>query len=957
MPARLPSCIGIVLVILVAGCTRQPAAEDTAAEPAAELAAEATAEPAAPMAAPMVAEPARHAEIDRNRGARDVERIGVALRTGVRREELAARLPPGLALVEDPWREFEVLASTDGADRDALTRLARELSRTSADLISHAGFLATEHATDEPHLVTHEVVVRLGESIDSEAARDALCEELGLTVVRASAFDRRLLVVVARDEHHVDALELAERLVGKRGIVYAEPNVVHDTTRTAPLVDDDPLFDWQWHLHNTGQSGGTADADIDAPEAWALTRGAPEVVIAVLENGFDAEHPDFLLNLWSAEGNDQLHGWDFEDGDATLIGDPADPDATAHGTSVAGCAAARGNNGLGGSGSCPECRMMLLRISDPTNAFDDAEAFRYAWHNGASIISNSWTYAWGKQVPQVVREAVKEAATKGRNGKGCVILFAVRNEQKALDGSGDIATLPEVIAVGAVANTDEHVHTCGYGACLSILGPTRLNQAPNPTAGTLDVTPTDWQGPAGYNADPSPAIETDSPVDWPLPPEVPNNPDYTARFGGTSAATPIVAGVVGLILTAEPELTAEQVRRLLQDTADRVQDSQALYSPVDGRCPGGTHGYGRVNAFEAVRVVAPIEPGGGGGSGGVDLFVRDHRLDWGNTAEPSDTRFENVRGVIGAWSSPDVKVDAPPLEPTPASSSAFRAFTDEAPVAGVVNRVYVRVRNRGIRTAAAGTARAAFCPDGSALPPWSWAAAGSPGGNAGWHDLPPVSLAAVPPSGASLAGQVGDAAVILSFDFTPTGAAGEGIALLVAVDSPDDPFDAPGAAQSPWPGTRVPRDNDLAVRGLRLAGVTADGPPSVLVRNPSDGPLTCRLEVLVPKGKVATLQAAPAGGVFATGEVPVIEQTDTAGRNLSSEFTLAAGAEGTLSVLLAPAPTGTPDPPVPPSADKYYAPAPPDAAPPDCIEVRQWRVTATGRELLGGLDIPIASGS
>src|SRR5262249_50119795 len=134
-------------------------------------------------------------------------------------------------------------------------------------------------------------------------------------------------------------------------------------------------------------------------------------------------------------------------------------------------------------------------------------------------------------------------------------------------------------------------------------------------------------------------------------------------------------------------------------TCDKVQDSEGAYSDTSGYSNPASgdpkHAYGRVNAFEAVRIAADVSAGGGLGRGAVDVFLRGNRLDWGNTEQPSNTLFEPTRGFIPHWHSVDIKVDASPYQPAPTTGAEFDAFTDEDPVESSTNKVYVRVHNRG----------------------------------------------------------------------------------------------------------------------------------------------------------------------------------------------------------------------------------------------------------------------
>ncbi|NOZ19827.1 MAG: S8 family serine peptidase [Planctomycetes bacterium] len=137
-------------------------------------------------------------------------------------------------------------------------------------------------------------------------------------------------------------------------IAYFEPNMTLD----AGAMPNDPAFPQLWGLDNTGQTGGTPDADIDAPEAWQITTGGAGIVVAVIDTGVDYTHPDLAANIWTNPGEipgngidddgngfvDDVHGYDFYNHD----GDPFDDHS--HGTHCAGTIAGVGNNGAGGAG-------------------------------------------------------------------------------------------------------------------------------------------------------------------------------------------------------------------------------------------------------------------------------------------------------------------------------------------------------------------------------------------------------------------------------------------------------------------------------------------------------------------------------------------------------------------------------------------------------------------------------
>lgn len=348
-----------------------------------------------------------------------------------------------------------------------------------------------------------------------------------------------------------------------------------------PWVPDDPLFTRQWPLHNVGQGGRTVDADVDAPEAWRYTRGSPRVTIAVLDDGFDTHHPDLAPNMSSA-------GRDFT---RLPPGDDPGPASAAdrHGTAVAGVAAARGDNGIGVTGICPYCTILPLRVRGESSAAT-AAAFRYALEQGADVVTNSWGYARqdSTEGDRQVAAAIEALATLGRDGRGTLVVFGMTNEvvDNCTGADADIASLDTVVAVG-VSDHNDRIGWSGFGECMDLVAPSKPMHK-----STIGVVTTDRTGLDGYEAG-----------------------DYHTTFGGTSAAAPLVAGIAGLLLSLNPDLTRIELQRILEHTADKIDADAAGYD-ADGFSPRA--GHGRVNAARALvphvkievapDVVAPGEP-------------------------------------------------------------------------------------------------------------------------------------------------------------------------------------------------------------------------------------------------------------------------------------------------------------------------------------------------------------
>ncbi len=309
----------------------------------------------------------------------------------------------------------------------------------------------------------------------------------------------------------------------------------------------------QWHLHNTGQSGGTPGADINAPEAWEITTGDPNIVIAVLDTGVVLDHPDLANNL--------VPGYDFLDDDDLPEPVLGSNYHAPHGTACAGLISAEGNNGIGVVGVTWNCRIMPIRIGVApweVTAEVAATAIRWAASNGADVLSCSW----GTTDSPIVNSAITDVTSLGgigRDGKGCIVVFSAGNESSNITG---FKGRSDIIAVGATDDHDQRWSYSNYGPGLDIVAPT--GGSGGPWTATTDIC-----GSAGY---------------------------YTTDYCGmthTSGACPIVAGVAALILSVEPDLTGDQVRHFLEQSAKDLGD------------PGWDeyYGWGRVDARAALDTV------------------------------------------------------------------------------------------------------------------------------------------------------------------------------------------------------------------------------------------------------------------------------------------------------------------------------------------------------------------
>ena len=258
----------------------------------------------------------------------------------------------------------------------------------------------------------------------------------------------------------------------RSGVVeYAEPNYrVH--LRATP---NDPSFNQQWGLHNTGQSGGTVDADIDAPSAWNTQKTATDVVVVVIDTGVDYNHEDLSANMWKNpdeipgnsiddDGNgyvDDVYGIDEWDDDS----DPMDTEG--HGTAVAGIIAAQGNNAKGIAGIAWSGQIMALRFTIYTDygyAYEAIACINYALamrqREGYRMILNA-SWDMGSDYSQALYDAIKAARDDG------VLLVAAADDYYQNQDFSPVYPasfdLPNIVSVGRSDRTDQPASN-GYGS-------------------------------------------------------------------------------------------------------------------------------------------------------------------------------------------------------------------------------------------------------------------------------------------------------------------------------------------------------------------------------------------------------------------------------------------------------------------------------------------------------------
>lgn len=317
-----------------------------------------------------------------------------------------------------------------------------------------------------------EIVVRVTAETDTEEL-EALCQTTNLSIKKPMEFTEQEYLLEILGNNADAVFEALDKLNQVSFVEWAVPNIAFEPRLCGQVFPDDYYFGNQWHLHNTGQSGGTPDADINAPEAWEITAGDPNIIVAVLDTGVDTNHPDLIDNL--------VPGYDFYDDDN--LPDPSldDPD-DAHGTMCAGLVAAHGNNGVGVTGVAWNCGIMPIRIAAAGHFLtevDIARAIRWAASNGADILSNSWGSQSSTFTLRSAIMDVTEPGRIGRQGKGCVVLFSAANDASKIPW-GSPPGYAEVIAVGATDPNDERYGYSNYGPELDLTAPSGCHKGVTP---------------------------------------------------------------------------------------------------------------------------------------------------------------------------------------------------------------------------------------------------------------------------------------------------------------------------------------------------------------------------------------------------------------------------------------------------------------------------------------------
>ena len=538
---------------------------------------------------------------------------------------------PLVARLHDPERgarRMVVIELTSPATTSADRLAARLLRDGNARLRSAAFGVLADGAI--PMWRSHRILYRPGAVFDMNRFQDILGHYPG-TVVTQTPTGIPALEVAAIE----DAVPLANALYESGLMAWCQPELASVSRAMspqgppplpmAPCPPSDEFFaaNYLFYLDNQGQNisnllypyvNRIADIDIDAPEAWCISTGNSNIVVAVIDEGVEA-HED-LEN--DATGQSRvLPGYTTSD---PLNGTGAPLVTTDnHGMAVAGVIAAS-HNTIGTSGIAPGVKILPVHVFTDGVALpgEYADALRWAYKNGADILNNSWGYdnCAAPGLYQVIEDAIDSALVYGRGGLGSLVVFSAGEVSQIPKCVAYPATLPQVFTAGIVTPQGQKPFYSGSGPQLDVVGVSTPDNLPS-------IAVIDRMGELGVNNS-SVTIEQFA------------NINYTKWFGGTSVAAATTSGIAALILSVNAGLTYTQVANLLTSTADDMGASGF----------DNTFGHGRLNAQAALAATPPPAPSLPVAWLGFEgeAVATGIQLSWSTARELHNDRF-----VVEAW--------------------------------------------------------------------------------------------------------------------------------------------------------------------------------------------------------------------------------------------------------------------------------------------------------------------
>ncbi len=514
-------------------------------------------------------------------------------------------------------------------DRDSLMESVRE------ETVAHHIYLVD--GTDEEIVIDETIILTLQHDGTGELER--IMDAFSLEYVRPMANAHVLRVTTATGQNPI---KTANQIAARAGVETCVPDIMQQVRYHQHPV----LFPRQWYLTTdlAGHPSVRTNASSELPEAWTVTTGSPDIVVAVIDDGFDTPHPAFTGTRIHPDARS------FVSGDTSAAPEPGD----FHGTPVASIAVGSHSN-QAMRGIAPDCTFLPIQLPfGPGESFASSTSMLGVFEfvsSRADVVNCSFGFSPStlQRFPTAFRTSMTQLTqTGGRRGNGLVMVFSAGNDdaptflaasdnvngvrflglRDSFTGQFNIIEIPAnrtvftaypmipgLIVVAAMSSTTRKSGYSNWGPHVTVAAPSssghELNQrvaaftAPQRGLGQIAASNRPGHGSASRPLSDNPATGIDESL-------------YTANFGGTSGAAPVVAGIAGLILSANPTLSADQVRQILAATADTDLDTSLDLANdpniqgIDGAFVNGKsqfYGAGKVNAARAVTHARAL-PGG-----------------------------------------------------------------------------------------------------------------------------------------------------------------------------------------------------------------------------------------------------------------------------------------------------------------------------------------------------------
>ncbi|MEZ4951762.1 MAG: S8 family serine peptidase [Saprospiraceae bacterium] len=478
-----------------------------------------------------------------------------------------------------PESDISILkARRDIPDTRTMRDEARMVLKQEPDL-RFAGRVLVDKKAGAPVLYTENIFIQFRDKVRVDTCERILYKN-GLKIKKHLNYAKNAWFVEASEGTGLAIFDLCQKLLKSPQVKLCHPELIRE--RSFKNIHPD-----QWHLMPAKIGNKKIDQHINAVEAHKFATGKG-ITIAVIDDGFDIDHPEFKLSGKVVSGRDVSQN----------SNDPRPKFGNEnHGTACAGIACAAG---LKLSGVAPDASLMPIRMSSVIGSMAEADAFYWAADKGADVISCSWGPVDGpwynpedaghKQMvplPDSTRLAIEYALEKGRNGKGCVICWAAGNGNEDVRTDG-YANFEKVIAVSACNDSGKRSVYSDFGKNITCAFPSGdfeylpfKHPKPN-TKGIYTTDRLDYLGSSGK--------------------------DFTDSFTGTSASAPGVAGIMALILQSAPKLSWQEAKQILIDSCQLIDIEGGNYS---SKGHSKYYGFGRPDAAVAVQMALDFQEDSG----------------------------------------------------------------------------------------------------------------------------------------------------------------------------------------------------------------------------------------------------------------------------------------------------------------------------------------------------------